>query len=373
MRIWLSRLVVGCSAALSAFWSLGNAAAAPLDLKQVPADAVWVGHVDFDAVHASTVVQKIEQKIKEKHPEHEQRMGYAIKFLGMDPRKDLHGMTFYGSKIGKPEGAVVVHAKLDGARLMGLATKLPSHQAEKHGDHEVHSWTHKHHGHEHVIAAALCEDDRFVVGSSMDTVKTALDVIHGKAAATSAGGPLDGRIPPGTTVLLRVKGVSEAGLPCKSPLVKQTDSFRFVTGEADGKSFFRARAVMTNNEVTAQAQQVVEGGKALAMIHAGDDPRDKKLASALNVKAKGKNLTILWSAPADDVYAEIDEIGQKIEKHIAKMKAEGKMCCPLCGCHDFKHGKGDKHRDKKDKDGDEKSKIKQKPSKPAKPAAEDDF
>jgi hypothetical protein len=102
-------------------------------------------------------------------------------------------------------------------------------------------------------------------------------------------------------------------------VAKQTKSFRFVTGEHEGESFYRARAKMTNEKVVDQFREILEGLRALGRIHAGDDKTGQKLVDALRIKTDSTTLTVLWSAPADDVWAMIDAhckvFWEKMKKH----------------------------------------------------------
>ena len=98
-----------------------QAFAGPLNLKQVSDDAKWVGHVDFDALRDSVVVKKAMEKHLAKHKNAEAHMKMVQGLIGMDPRKDLHGATFYGMAIGKHKGVMILHANLDKAKIQGWA------------------------------------------------------------------------------------------------------------------------------------------------------------------------------------------------------------------------------------------------------------
>lgn len=296
--------------------------AAPLELKQVAADAKWLGHVDFDAVRESTVVQKMVKRALAKHEGAEGHLNIATQLIGFDPCKDLFGATFYGREFAPHQGVLILHAKMDQKRLLGWAERIPKLEKSKIGKRDVLSWTHEHHGHKHSVAVASYSDDVLVFASSVDELQSAINVLEGKAKSLSREASLAGNVPPGTTVLFRVEGLSKANLPCKDPLVKQTESYRFVTGEYQGQSFFRSRSVMTGSEVVGQLNRVIDGGRALAEIHLGDNATGKKLVDGLRVKTDDKTLTVLWSGSADDVYATIDLYAKRIEEHLAKMRGK---------------------------------------------------
>src|SRR5262249_19175222 len=158
----------------------------------------------------------------------------------------------------------------------------------------------------HLGAGAYHKTEGIVIASSVEELKTALDLIDGKGESLSSDSPLAGRVPAGTTVMGRVSGISDAKLPGNCALAKQTKSVRFSTGEHDGQSFFRAQVTMTNSEVVGQLKTVVEGGRALAQLGAEDD-LDKRLISGLKVSTTEKALTVLWSGSANDVWEKIEK------------------------------------------------------------------
>ena len=128
--------------------------AEPLDLKQVPADAKWLVHVDVDAMRASTLVQKAWPKCMEMHKDAEQRLKSLRDKFGIDVCKDLHGLTAYGKELGKHTGVLIVHAKFDLKLAEATAAKAKDHKVVKFDAYDLHSWTEKHHGHARTVWAA---------------------------------------------------------------------------------------------------------------------------------------------------------------------------------------------------------------------------
>ena len=120
--------------------------AEPLDLKQVPADAQWLVHVNVDAMRASTLVQKAWPKCMEMHKAAEQRLQSLRDKFGINVCKDLHGLTAYARELGKHTGVLIVHAKFDLKLAEATAAKTTDHKIVKFDAYELHSWTEKHHG-----------------------------------------------------------------------------------------------------------------------------------------------------------------------------------------------------------------------------------
>ena len=66
-------------------------------------------------------------------------------------------------------------------------------------------------------------------------------------------------------VIIRAMDFPE-NVPC--PILKQAKSIRIAMGETDGKSFYRARAVMKTPEAAEQIKTITEGFKAMAAASA---------------------------------------------------------------------------------------------------------
>src|SRR5208283_2434536 len=127
-------------AALALLAAVGQAA--PLDSKNVSADAKWVVHVDVDAVRDSQVVQKAFDtcpmlKDSGKHFE------ILREKIGLDLRTDLHGITLYGRDTEKTHGVAIVFATVNQKLLLEKAEKATDHKVTKHGSIDIHSWTQK--------------------------------------------------------------------------------------------------------------------------------------------------------------------------------------------------------------------------------------
>lgn len=330
----VTRLAQWTGAAAACCLVAGTLVAAPLDLKQVPSSAQAVGHLDFDTMRSTVFARKCMARHEQEVKKAEGPLKICEALTGLNPKTDLHGLTFYTKQIGKHQGVVILHAKMDQKKISAWAEKLPGRQASEHNGHKISTWTKEHHGKQRTVSAAWFGEDRLVVATSADELSAALDVLDGKAGGVGDDHPLGGVIPVGTTVMLRATGIDKAELKHDCPVKKQTRSFRFVLGEKDGQSFFRSRSEMTNPEIVGSLKEVVEGAQAMARIHC-DDPVGKRLVNALQIQPQGTMLLLKWKAPAEEVFVQADRLCEKLKKHCAKMKEQhrhgwgGK--CPLCG------------------------------------------
>ena len=157
-----------------------------------------------------------------------------------------------------------------------------------------------------------------MLASSMDELKGALRVLEGKSPGAGSS-PLKGEVKPGTTLLFRATGLRKFDLSKKCPFAKYVEAFRFSMGENKGQLFFSARALAKNAEAAEDLQGIVEGFKALADLHAGDDAKAKKLVDALHVKTDGKALNIHWTASTDDVWKMVEKHAKWLAEHHGMM------------------------------------------------------
>jgi len=301
-------------AAVLSFGLAGLAPAEPLDLKQVAADAKWVAHVDVDAMRASTVLQKAHEQMLKKHPEAEKHLAKVREMWKFNPCTDMHGATFYDTQIKKGSGIAIVYAKVDQRLMLEKAKQAPEHRAVTYGKYELHSWTHaKGSKHQRSMTGTFYKPDVLVFGNSVEAVTAALDVLDGaKANIAGKDGPLAAKVPPGTMFVARAVGLSQADLPCKSPLAKQVDTLTMAAGENHGESFLEGRLGVKQPEIAQQMKAVVEGFRAMAAITHGSDADAMKLLSALKVTAADKTITVEWRAPAEAVWAHVRKMSEKM-------------------------------------------------------------
>ena len=303
-------------AAVLGFGLAGLLRAEPLDLKQVADDAKWVAHVDVDAMRASTVLQKAHEQMLKKHPEVEKHLAKVREIWKFNPCTDMHGATFYDTQIKKGSGIAIVHAKVDRRLMLEKAKQAPEHRAVNYGKYELHSWTHdKGSKHQRSMTGTFYKPDVLVFGNSVEAVTAALDVLDGtKPNIAGKDGPLAAKVPPGAMFVARAVGLSQADLPCKSPLAKQVDTLMVAAGENHGESFLVGKLTVKQPEIAQQMKAVADGFLAVAALTHGGDADAMKLIGALKVTAADKTLSVEWRAPAEAVWAHVQKMGEKMRQ-----------------------------------------------------------
>ena len=284
------------------------ASAAPLDGNQVAADAQCVVHIDLDAVKTAPLAEKIQNWWLSNEPVRQQLA--AVKMLtGVDLAKDLHGITFYGRRLAEDTGVVIVHADFDANRLLGIVRGKPDYNATDYGNHTLHAWTErKDTPGEHTVTGCIFGPELLIVGRDADDVKAALDVLDGKSAVLAGSdSPLAGEVPEGAVVVASVAGLTEAEVPFKSPIVKQSKLFRIALGEQDGEVYGQLKFVAKSDEAAEQVEDILLGLRALALLQHGSDEEARRIIERLTVTMSQRTVQAEWRGAAEGVWRLLEQ------------------------------------------------------------------
>ncbi len=305
--------------------------AEPLDLKQVAADAKWAAHLDLDALHASSLLEKARQHWLQKHPEAEVHLALLREVWKFNPCTDLHGITIYGRQIKKDTGVAIVRAKVDQNLLLEKAKLAPDHRVSAYGKYELHSWLHaKGSKHERGMTGTFYKPDVMIFGASADEVMAALDVLDGtKPSFAGKESGLDLSIPPGAILVAGATGLADIELPCKSPLAKQADALVLAIGENQGEVFVMGQLIVKQAEIAQQIKTVLEGGLALAVLAHSGDADAIKMVNAVKVAATDKAVSVEGRASVDAVWAQVQKAMAKKAAHKDGRRHGTPAQCPV--------------------------------------------
>jgi len=284
------------------------ASAAPLDTGRVAAAAKWVAHIDFDAVKTATLAEKIQSKWLDNDLVKQRLLGVKA-LTGIDLTKDLHGTTFYGSRLAADTGVVIVHAHVDAKRLLDIIRPKPDYKATSYRGHILHTWTERKGAPgEHQVTGCLSDPELLIVARETAEVKAALDVLDGKSPALAASdSPLAGEVPKGAVVMAAVTDLANAELPFKSPIINQSELFWAVLGERDGEVFGQLKFVAKSEEMAAQVEDILRGLRAMALLQQGPNEETRKAIQKLRVTTSQRTVQVEWRGSADEVWRLIEQ------------------------------------------------------------------
>ena len=114
------------------------APAVPLQKADVPADPMWLLHLDFDRLRPTTVGQYILSELEK--PAAQAKLAAFQALFKFDLRTQLHGLTVYGLPDAPDKGVLLVYADFDAEHLATLAKAANDYQSAAHKQHTIHSW-----------------------------------------------------------------------------------------------------------------------------------------------------------------------------------------------------------------------------------------
>lgn len=315
-------------AAIAVAWLLGGLSAGlvagPVDFAQVGADAGWLVHVDVDAVRRASLFEKAFQRVMAEHPQWEKQLDALSALLDLDLRRDLHGITAYGKRFAQHEGVLLICARFKPEALQAKANWLPEHATVHHGRFEIHTWLEaKGKPDERRVGAVFFRDDLMVFSPRVGDLKAALAVLVGEAPGLAGDSPLAAPVPEGAAVVARAIRLCAAPVPFKSPLVTQSEAFSLAVGESNGQVFAEAQLTMKSSVAARLVKEIVEGICAMAVLQWSDDPSLAALLGRCEVRQADTRTTVVFRAPADEVWREVDRQWTRLARGEARRPVAG--------------------------------------------------
>lgn len=290
-----TRLIVSAAVMFVAASAFG----AGLDAKAVPAEAKWVGHLDVAALLNSGLGKLLLDKLAA--PEIAEKIEGFVAKVGMDPRKDLTDVTFWGTSYERDAGVAVLRGTFDQAKLLALAQKNEKYKAIEHNGATIHSWvqkpdTPKDSG---LRFGFFADASTLVIAGSEAGAKLAMDVLAGKVPALAANSPLLPALKEGT--FLSVAGIDLAGAPqaAKNPQWAQLLSSGCAQLGQSGENVFLDITIVAADEKAANGmRQMVSGLLAMAQMAAEKGAEKGRggawldLLNAFTVGGQGTTVTV---------------------------------------------------------------------------------
>jgi hypothetical protein len=286
-------------AALALLPCLGAAAAEPSGLQMaiVPADAVWVLHLDMEKLASSALFKMLTEAGG--GPDIQQKAGEFFEKFKMDPFKDLKAVTVFGRGEAGEEPVVAVSGNFDKAHLLGLLKADSSHKETPYGKYTLYSWQDKHFG-------VFVNDNLALITEKEEDIKSALDAVDGKAKNISSS-PLVSRLQKESANAIAVGAVADvAGLTGerkgaaasheKPAILAKMQSATGAISEIGEKLSLKIEIVAASVQVAKDIEQAVRGMIALVNLQFTDSDA-QLLTQSINVKVDGERVRIDASYP----------------------------------------------------------------------------
>lgn len=278
--------------------------AAPLDSRQVAADAKWLVHIDVDALRDSVVMQQTWDREATRRPDVEAWVAAIRDQMCMDPAKDLHGILAYGSTPGSAEGVLIVNGAVDHTHFVEKVSKAPDYRAGTHREFKWYSWVQG----DGPVTCGFFQPGLLVFAKTKELATKTLDSLDGKLPALAPDHPLIQAAPVGTILLIRASGLADASVPFKSPLITQAQSLQIAWGEHESTSFSEVTLMLKTAEAADNVRTALEGLRATALLQYGTNPGLEKLLKRMKITIADSTVKAATAAPAEEVWATIESV-----------------------------------------------------------------
>lgn len=290
--------------------------AAPLKRADVAAEPTWVLHINCDALRPTAIGKYLLSEMSK--PDVEPKFAAFQGFFSFDPRRQLHGLTFYSAANGTDDGVMIAYADFDAGRLVALAKSARNSQSTNYGEHVIYSWRDERTavGKGRIRYYAAIEGSRIVFGERQSRVEKALDVfdrtqpnLAGSKAFPQMGAESDNNFVEAAARKLELPD----SMPT-SALFRVAKAMDFRVNETNDQVTATLNFHATSEDFAHQAVFAVQAAAAIAR-RMKDRPEVGKLADVLAVKQDGAGVVATLAMSEVEV---IDLLKATAEREAAK-------------------------------------------------------
>lgn len=308
MKMNLSKLGVGACLLL-----VGAAFAGPLQRNDVVSEPAWVAHLDCDALRRTAIGKQL--LVEMDKPDAQKKLAAFQTIFGVDPRKDLHGITAYSTTKAEPDGVIVAYADFDAERLVTLVAANPDYEVVDHGQHKIHSWIDEKKKAKDGVkprSYGAIYKDKIIIGQKQSRVAEALDLLDRKGANLTGNAAFSrlGNAGEGTFVIGAARALDLPGNDPGASVLKQAKMIWLTAGEAQGRVEIKLNLDTANEETAKQVGDVCRGLLAVLALQT-DKPDAVKLAQAITIDQAASGILAKLSLPAGDVVQMIKDKSEK--------------------------------------------------------------
>ena len=269
--------------------------ASSLQKSIVPAEALWVVHVDLIKFKASRLGDIVLNKIDALGLK--DKIGKFQKQFKMDLLNDIDGVTAIG--LGKDEEDIVVCLKgnLNKDFLLGLLGMEDSHQEIPYGKYTLHNWDKDEFG-------AFVDDDLVLFAQKKNALTRVLDVISGKKADISSSSLMAylKKVPSNAFVSAMVKDISAIAKEETDVFVfKKMKSALLTLAEVKENLDLRLDFMVDTQEDANNIENAIKGLIALANMHLSEEDSALRIPKNIVISTKKNKVQIGLVYPTEDL------------------------------------------------------------------------
>jgi len=258
----------------------------------VPADALWVIHLDMEKLTSSALFKMLTGEGG--GIDIQKKAGQFSEKLKMDPFKDIKAVTVFGRGEAGEEPVVAVSGNFDKTYLIGLLKAESSYKETPYGKYTLYNWEDEHFG-------VFVNDNLVLITEKEADIKSALDALDGKAKNVSAS-PLVARLQKESAGAIAVFAVADiAGLTGERKgaaasheipaMLAKMQSATGAISETGDKVNLKVEIGAASDQVAKDIEAAVRGVIALVNLQFTDSDA-QVLTRGINVKVEGQRVRI---------------------------------------------------------------------------------
>lgn len=319
------RAMIGFLAGASTLAGAGGASAGPVNKAWIAADATWYVHVDSEAAVGSSLGQFVIAN--------RGRLGLegmdGLRALGIDPFKDVKGVTIYDTDDNPDHAVVVASTTAAIEQLVDMLKSDPATLTMTVEGHSIIAFDDKGKTQYWHVRPGEAPDTRIVfISDDWKIVTDAVKVVDGATSSLARlgpGSPLAGDAGSGSMVFIRA---AELPTPVKnnpdpnaSALLGQVGGVQLDIGEREGEIYGEAQLFTNSGEDAANMSQVAQGLLALGRMITKDNPDLAPIGGvlgAMKVEPQDRQLKVSFRYQSKKVVDAVESMLAAKEKEEAR-------------------------------------------------------
>ncbi|MEI6514558.1 MAG: hypothetical protein WCO77_01160 [bacterium] len=289
--------------ALSVLLMLGSAplTAGSLPKSQVSSGAKWIIHLDMDQFSPSKTCRILNTSGHADAKNFQSLLNHYRTLLGVDPLKDLTGITVYGNEMTGSRGIALISGALNNRSITRQFSTYPQYRTKNSGKLTLHSWQDKSTG--RPLWAAFHTSRQLILASDEPSLMKADAALGGDSPTLSNGKPPVLPIPPtrkGSFFTAVTRGYAGASpSPVMAQVLKNTELATIQISEQAGI----VDGLLILEAISADAavfiHQTLKGVMFFSTLSEESSPF-ANLANMGTITQDGKNVTLKIHCPASD-------------------------------------------------------------------------
>jgi len=291
----------------------------PLMQNQVGSTATWVVHADYEQFHKTLIGKLIREELVKQGIE--EKLDNFAAIFSFHPLDDVRNVTIYGNGKEEENAVALIEAVCDKDKLVSLVGMNPEYKQIEYGNLVVHSWVDEkkqdpNKSGVEKMYGCFFKDDLVVLGSGLDAVKQAIDVLNGTSPNAANGVFTQSSLSAqGAFFQAAANGVGEiAREQEQTAMLKQTDKLGLVVGEDMGKFYIELNLTAKTVEIAQSLSKMLDGMIAFTALLEQDQPGLAALAKKIQLSCTENVIQIHFNTDPEGVIAFLKEQWEKKQK-----------------------------------------------------------